>query len=202
MNGAILARRFQFPLKYGYASTVDKSQGRTIPSLVVDCYNFWKPGQLGVAIGRSVRKQGIQVQNFNLIAANLKHPQIVKDFYKSKFATIRQDLNCCKFNKPVAESCSDGTVWQHSFHAVTMPNQNNLECNSEVTLRTQEATEFCTDIIFPLNMETFLNSQHVMEVTQIQRNRSKLLKSVSDSENFRNFVLDAYSEVDDLFQIY
>ena len=43
VNGQELARRIQLPIKLGYATTVDKVQGRTIPSLVVDSYNFWKP---------------------------------------------------------------------------------------------------------------------------------------------------------------
>ena len=40
MNGYIIASRTQFPIKLGYATTVDKAQGRTISSLVVDAYNF------------------------------------------------------------------------------------------------------------------------------------------------------------------
>ena len=51
IEGKIIACRKQFPIKLGYATTVDRSQGRTIPSLVVDAYNFWKPAQLGVAVG-------------------------------------------------------------------------------------------------------------------------------------------------------
>ena len=51
VNGDKVAERKQFPVKLDYATTVDKAQGRTIPSLVIDCYKFWKPAQLGVAIG-------------------------------------------------------------------------------------------------------------------------------------------------------
>ena len=51
LKAKIIACRKQFPIKLGYATTVDRSQGRTIPSLVVDAYNFWKPAQLGVAVG-------------------------------------------------------------------------------------------------------------------------------------------------------
>ena len=51
INGEKIAERKQFPIKLGYATTVDKAQGRTILSLIIDCYNFWKPAQLGVAIG-------------------------------------------------------------------------------------------------------------------------------------------------------
>ena len=51
MDGSIAASRCQFPLRLGYATTVDKAQGRTIASLVVDCYNLWKFAQMGVGIG-------------------------------------------------------------------------------------------------------------------------------------------------------
>ena len=80
MNGHIIASRTQFPIKLGYATTVDKAQGRKISSLVVDAYNFWKPAQLGVAVGRATTKDGLQVQNFNMMSSELKHPTVVSEF--------------------------------------------------------------------------------------------------------------------------
>ena len=47
----IAAVRDQFPLKLGYSVTVDKAHGRTLDAVVVDAYNFWRCGQLGVAVG-------------------------------------------------------------------------------------------------------------------------------------------------------
>ena len=39
-DGTIATSRYQFPVRLGYATTVDKAQGRTIVSLVVDCYSL------------------------------------------------------------------------------------------------------------------------------------------------------------------
>ena len=80
MDGTIAASRYQFPLKLGYATTVDKAQGCTIASLVVDCYNLWKFAQMSVGIGRAVCIDGLEIQNFNLNAATLKHPDIVMQY--------------------------------------------------------------------------------------------------------------------------
>ena len=75
-------------MKCGYTTTVDKAQGRTIEELVVDYYNFWKAAQMAVAIGRAKCTAGLEIQNYNDIAARLKHPQTVHDYYKTKSMAI------------------------------------------------------------------------------------------------------------------
>ena len=79
-NNKVVGNRWQFPLKLGYAVTVDKAQGRTLEFLVIDCYNFWHCGQLGVAIGRATVKYGsccrlnvhdTNLANFHQIAFNI-----------------------------------------------------------------------------------------------------------------------------------
>ena len=50
LNDHITAIRWQFPLKLGYALTVDKSQGRSLKHVVVDAYNFWKPGRYNLFV--------------------------------------------------------------------------------------------------------------------------------------------------------
>ena len=74
-NNKKVGNRWQFPLKLGYAITVDKAQGHTLEYLVIDCHNFWKYGQMGVAIGRAIAKYGLQILNFNIFSATLKHPK-------------------------------------------------------------------------------------------------------------------------------
>ena len=64
----VQANCIQFPIKLDYSTTVDKAQGRTISSLIVDCYNFWKPAQMGVAVRRSTCKDGLQIQNYNSVS--------------------------------------------------------------------------------------------------------------------------------------
>ena len=61
VDGKIVAKREQFPLHLGYATTVDKAQGWTVESLVVDCYNLWKAAQMGVAIWWSISKDGLEI---------------------------------------------------------------------------------------------------------------------------------------------
>ena len=96
MDGTIVARRLRFPIKLGYAMTVDKTQGRTIASLVVDCYNLWKFAQMGVAIGRVISSDGLEIQNFNLIATTFKHPAIVTEFDAKPGIGVQATKLCCK----------------------------------------------------------------------------------------------------------
>ena len=56
---------------------MDKAQEHTIPNLVIDSYNFWKPTQFGVDVGCCTCADGLQIQNFNMMAATLKHLDIV-----------------------------------------------------------------------------------------------------------------------------
>ena len=92
-------------MKLGYATTVDKAQGRTITSLVVDCYNFWKPGQIGVAVGRCTNKDGLQIANYNVIASELKHPQVVQDFYQKKVKVCFKISNAAGKKFQLLEKC-------------------------------------------------------------------------------------------------
>ena len=69
----VIAVRKQLPIKLGYAVTVDKSQGRTLDAVVVDTTNFWRLGQLGVAVGRATSKKScnFQVTTNRLLCFNI-----------------------------------------------------------------------------------------------------------------------------------
>ena len=95
MDGTIVAKRLQFPIKLGSTTTMDKAQCRTIASLVVDCYNLWKFAQMGVAIGRAICNKGLEIQNFNLVTATLKHPGIVTDFNAKPGIGVQGSKLCC-----------------------------------------------------------------------------------------------------------
>ena len=75
----VIAKRVQFPLKACYGITIHKSQGMTLPELVVDCENCVQPGQLGVAVGRAVSVEGIKVVNLkkNTYAESILHMCII-----------------------------------------------------------------------------------------------------------------------------
>ncbi|XP_053391870.1 uncharacterized protein LOC128554617 [Mercenaria mercenaria] len=70
----VVATREQLPLKPAYALTIHKSQGMTLERVEVDCRDIFKPGQLGVAIGRARSLDGLRVINFNKNAC-IKQPE-------------------------------------------------------------------------------------------------------------------------------
>jgi hypothetical protein len=61
-----VATRLQIPLKLGYAFTVHKAQGLTLDCVEVDCRNINFPGQLGVAVGRAMKTDGLRVINSSI----------------------------------------------------------------------------------------------------------------------------------------
>ena len=97
-DGKVVASRYQFPVRLGYCITVDKSQGRTLDKVVVDGSNIWKAGQLGVAVGRAVSTDGLQIINFDKSSAYIKHPDVVYEAYNRRMETVKQSRLCCKKN--------------------------------------------------------------------------------------------------------
>jgi hypothetical protein len=95
-QNTVLACRVQYPVMLAFALTVHRAQGQTLPFVEVDCFSFFAPGQMGVAIGRATSTDGLCVRNFNLKAAHLKHPQCVYDFYEKEFQPPLDDLSCCR----------------------------------------------------------------------------------------------------------
>lgn len=81
-------------VKLGYAFTVHNAQGLTLDCVEVDCRNMNFPGQLGVAVGRSVKTDGLRVINFDKCYMNTQ-PESLEFFYQSNSALMRQDLECC-----------------------------------------------------------------------------------------------------------
>ena len=94
-NDCLLAKREQLPLKLGYAITVDKAQGHTMDEVIIDSSNFWRLGQMGVAVGRASSKEGLKFAAYNHRASELKHPKIVHDFYCERSLLMKQNLLCC-----------------------------------------------------------------------------------------------------------
>lgn len=91
-----LAKRVQLPLKLAYAFTIHKSQGMSLPNLIVNCQHIIQPGQLGVAIGRAVSIKGLKVVNFKKHLCQ-KHPKCVSMFYESfTVGEVKSDLSCCR----------------------------------------------------------------------------------------------------------
>ena len=108
----VRAARFQFPLKLAFALTVHKAQGRTEPFLEVDCFSFFAPGQLGVAIGRAVTIENLRVRNYNTESATMKHLPHVYEFYRttSQDEPLLEDLSCCRMSKREDDEGEEGNV--------------------------------------------------------------------------------------------
>lgn len=59
-----LSKRLQIPLILAFGTTIHKSQGMTLESVIVDCKDSNIPGQIGVAMGRAVNSENLQVKRF------------------------------------------------------------------------------------------------------------------------------------------
>ena len=190
----VIGSQLQYPIKLGYATTVHKTQGRTIPELTIDCKTFWKPGQMGVAVGRFVSKSGLQVVNYKSYTAHLLYPQIVDDLYRSPGTQINYDNHrCCHKN----EIQDVGNVHTHAFqlqgpHSVGMQNLQICE----------EKLEHLVARKFPYDMGKFLDEQMFKGITDIQRERNELIKCHHESEHFIKSIQDAYQYVRNLFDTF
>ena len=122
-NNQKVGNRWQFPLKLGYAITVDKAQGCTLEYLVIDCSNFWRCGQLGVTIGRAIAKYGLQILYFNIYSTTFKHPKKVQDFHAQLGKPLKADRSCCEVTMHVRNLVH--------FHNVrfNVPPQQNVKGN-------------------------------------------------------------------------
>lgn len=101
-------RRLQYPIKVSYALTVHRAQGQTLDKVIVDCKDFFAPGQLAVAVGRATTKEGLQVINYDSSIGSLKHSTNVYDFLQKESLTLEtgdvKSWNCCKRYSPVHTS--------------------------------------------------------------------------------------------------
>ena len=77
-----IGRYTQFPLTLAWATTIHKSQGKTLDSICVDftCGTF-APGQAYVALSRARSINGITLKQ-SLKSTDIKVDQGIKDFYR------------------------------------------------------------------------------------------------------------------------
>lgn len=67
-------------------------------SLEVDCRQIFKPGQLGVALGRAQTTKGLRVINFNAKRHVISQPANVMNFLNNTTSELQDDRSCCKPN--------------------------------------------------------------------------------------------------------
>ncbi|XP_060602232.1 uncharacterized protein LOC132755380 [Ruditapes philippinarum] len=101
-----LAKRLQLPLVLAFGITMHKSQGMSLESVVVDCEDANVPGQLGVAVGRALTANNLQVKNFRPHLVK-KHPPHVYSFYESNSQLFLPSNTCCKSEFIPSETLSE-----------------------------------------------------------------------------------------------
>ncbi|XP_053401701.1 ATP-dependent DNA helicase PIF1-like [Mercenaria mercenaria] len=90
-----VALRLQYPVKLSFAMSIHKSQGLTLESLEIDCRQIFKPGQLGVALGRARETKGLRVISFNAKQSVIPQPATVTNFLQKSSAGFEEDRSCC-----------------------------------------------------------------------------------------------------------
>ena len=187
-DGKVVASRYQFPVRLGYCITVDKSQGRTLEKVVVDGSNIWKAGQLGVAVGRAVSTDGLQIINFHKSSAHIKHPDVVYEAYNRHMETVKQSKLCCKKN------INPFDVQTFAIHHYT----NNLQQLQDATPMSYHS-DVELEIAFPWPWEDFIQEQLTLGKTKTQKERNQVLVTNSDKASFINFVHTMYDKINGMF---
>ena len=90
-----VASRKQIPLKSAYAFTVHKAQGMTLEHVEVDCRNMNFPGQLGVAVGRTMTADGLRVFNYGKCYMR-NQPECIDNFILSESRPLLPHVGCCR----------------------------------------------------------------------------------------------------------
>lgn len=81
IGGAVLATRKQIPLNLAWALSIHKSQGMTIPRVVLSLGNTFEYGQAYVALSRATCLEGLQLLDFNIRTIRANHRVI--EFYRT-----------------------------------------------------------------------------------------------------------------------
>ena len=190
----VTAVRKQLPLKLGYAVTVDKSQGRTLDAVVVDSTNFWRPGQMGVAVGRATSKEAIEISHYNREAAAIPHPKAVTDFYCQRSLLMKENLSCCC----LADIDTDNFLTKSTEIKVSTFPDSQLDSNAGDYLDTMETVQF------PFDVNQYIDQliKDLPKVTQIQLEQVQILQEAKNSDEFGLFLSKAFTVTSNLFNMY
>ena len=122
-NGTVNASRTQFPIVSGYAITVHKAQGLTLPNVVIHCSQEFVSGQTYVALSRATNESSLQVLGSQ--RRFLLPPPSELNYLVTKESVVpHSDHTCCK--KIVLED----NVFHMSDDAFTDTREDNSLCNA------------------------------------------------------------------------
>ena len=201
----VIAKRVQFPLKACYGITIHKSQGMTLPELVVDCENCVQPGQLGVAVGRAVSVEGLKVVNFKKHLCR-KHPSYVYNFHGSfSIGVVKNDLSCCNNSY---EICSDNpSEYGDDDIASEDDNDHHDNDNLDETLILDDSDFFYSEIDKIDFIENHFDLEPIADVFLHSRNvLDSVLQTFKDTPvedkivAFKDAILKNYKLYNDWFQ--
>lgn len=181
----MLASRLQFPLRLAYAMTVHRAQGQSLQFLEVDCYSFFSPGQMGVAVGRAMTIDGLRIINYNSKAAKLKHRSEVYDFYYHESLRPMQNLECCKslyeigINENVVafEDGMDNEIMNFDNdldeNYFSFDEDWDVDVNQDGALNEQQRHP-PADLICPFLIKTFFENYNDSDIEILKANEPKL----------------------------
>lgn len=94
-----LAKRTKLPLKLAFAMTINKTKEMSWNIVILKCQNCYWSGILGIAIGRAISIEGLQLVNFWNKILEKNHSIKVPLFYDSSTIwSINPGLSCCRFS--------------------------------------------------------------------------------------------------------
>ena len=161
--------------------------------MIIDSSTFWRPGQLGVAVGRATMKDGLQLTAYNKYAATLKHPQIVVDFYQERSLMMRENLLCC--NKC---TLAEPTTFQlQALNVGDADLQGALGSDFDY----MNKVDFKA---FPFDVTEYIEGliREMPKVTHIQRDQIQILNEAKAMNSFHSYLDQTYSMIWDLFHKY
>ncbi|XP_053402931.1 ATP-dependent DNA helicase PIF1-like [Mercenaria mercenaria] len=155
-----IAVRMQYPVKLSFAMSIHKSQGLTIDCLEVDCRNIFKPGQLGVALGRARSSKGLRVINFKPQLCVIQQPEVVRNFLSRDSTELLEDKTCCSQKLESSEQRLVQTAHCQSTEK-TEEKLQETEQDIPIDLYEDDAEEFDKEFDDIISMITVAQSEPV-----------------------------------------
>lgn len=136
VDGDIVAKRCQIPLKLGYAISCHKSQGLTLDKAFIDLKRIFAPGQAYVAISRLRSLDGLFLANLSPKSFMVNFE--CKNFYSECEELLERERNEIQIKKEAIQSKNNKLELNKKnnaskkFNKLTKKNKNSKSKNREV----------------------------------------------------------------------